>query len=258
MRKLALSGWSSTFDASIYTVLECKADRLKEYINSESDGAEVSITTTHVVTVALAKVFERYPVLNRVIIRKKFRQRHRIDAFIIVNLRKKKSVDLSGVCIEAANTLTCRDMAVQISNKVHVLREGKDRSIARVQGVLERLNSRVAYFLLKSINVILGSLNISLTGFGLPRHRFGSFMVSNLGSLGVDEAYIPLFPPARCPLIVGVPKIKPIAVVQGRDVVAEQQLRLCLTIDHRYIDGFEGAKALRYLKKILENPFKYL
>ena len=258
MRKLALSGWSSTFDASIYTILECKADKLQAYLKIQSENADVPITTTHIVTLALAKVFERYPVLNRVIIRKKFRQRASVDAFVIVNLRKKESVDLSGVSIESANNLSCQDIANTMSTKVKTLREGKDPGIAKVHGVLDKLNSRVAYFVLKTLNVLLGSLNMSLSGLGLPKHRFGSFMVSNLGSLGVDEAFIPLFPPARCPLIAGVPKVKSIAVVKNGEVVAEHQLRLCLTMDHRYIDGFEGAKALRYLKKIIENPSAHL
>lgn len=254
MRKIALSGWGDPSDPSIYTVLECPAQKLQAWLSEQNQNRTVKLTETHVVTAALGRTFAKYPQLNRVLIRKKFRQRTDISAFVIVTIRQLGGVDLSGVNISPVDQLSIAQIANELDQKSKALRNGQDRQIHRVQKTLSLVTSRAAFYLLRIVNVFLGSLNLNLTWLGLPRHRFGSFAVSSIGGLGVDNAHIPFFPPARCPFLVGVPRIQMKPVVEGDHVVARPILSLYITIDHRYVDGYIAAKALRYLKKCLQDP----
>jgi pyruvate dehydrogenase E2 component (dihydrolipoamide acetyltransferase) len=71
----------------------------------------------------------------------------------------------------------------------------------------------------------------------------GTFTLTNLGMLGVDEFSAILNPPQAAILAVG--RIAKRAVVEGDNVVARPTVRLTLSVDHRVVDGAEGARFLK-------------
>jgi pyruvate dehydrogenase E2 component (dihydrolipoamide acetyltransferase) len=75
--------------------------------------------------------------------------------------------------------------------------------------------------------------------------------VSNLGSLGI-ESFTPIInPPQTC--ILGVDCVsKRIKEVNGEDVIYPA-MGLCLTYDHRAVDGTPAAKFQKELGQNLEN-----
>lgn len=80
----------------------------------------------------------------------------------------------------------------------------------------------------------------------------GTFSVSNLGMFGVDEFTAVINPPEVGILAVG--KIQEKLVKKGEKIVSNSVMNVTLGIDHRVIDGAEGAKFLQQLKKHMENP----
>jgi pyruvate dehydrogenase E2 component (dihydrolipoamide acetyltransferase) len=80
----------------------------------------------------------------------------------------------------------------------------------------------------------------------------GTFSISNLGMLDIDEFTAVINPPEAAILAVGRIAAKP--VVHGGEVVARRRLRLTLSCDHRVVDGATGATFLKTLKQMLENP----
>ena len=80
----------------------------------------------------------------------------------------------------------------------------------------------------------------------------GTFSISNLGMLDIDEFTAVINPPESAILAVGRIAAKP--VVYDGQVVARRRLRLTLSCDHRIVDGATGATFLKTLKQMLENP----
>jgi pyruvate dehydrogenase E2 component (dihydrolipoamide acetyltransferase) len=80
----------------------------------------------------------------------------------------------------------------------------------------------------------------------------GTFSISNLGMLDIDEFTAVINPPEAAILAVGRIVAKP--VEHGGQVVVRRRLRLTLSCDHRIVDGATGATFLRTLKQMLENP----
>jgi pyruvate dehydrogenase E2 component (dihydrolipoyllysine-residue acetyltransferase) len=80
----------------------------------------------------------------------------------------------------------------------------------------------------------------------------GTFSVSNLGMLDIDEFTAVINPPEAGILAVGRIVQKP--VVEEGDVTIRRRLRLTMSCDHRVIDGATGAQFLKTLKGMLENP----
>ncbi len=82
----------------------------------------------------------------------------------------------------------------------------------------------------------------------------GTFTVSNLGMLGVEEFAAIINPPEAAILAVGAIVEKP--VVENGQIVPGHRLKLTLSCDHRVVDGAVGAQFMQEVKLILENPWK--
>ncbi len=80
----------------------------------------------------------------------------------------------------------------------------------------------------------------------------GTFSVSNLGMLDIDEFTAVINPPEAGILAVGRIAEKPVA--HEGAVAIRRRLRLTMSCDHRVIDGATGAQFLKTLKTMLENP----
>ncbi len=80
----------------------------------------------------------------------------------------------------------------------------------------------------------------------------GTFTVSNMGMLDVEEFAAVINPPQAAILAVGA--IKDRAVVRDGEVVARRTMRVTVSCDHRIIDGVVAGHFLEELKRLLENP----
>jgi pyruvate dehydrogenase E2 component (dihydrolipoamide acetyltransferase) len=80
----------------------------------------------------------------------------------------------------------------------------------------------------------------------------GTFTISNLGMFGIEQFVAVLNPPQAAILAVGATVDTPVA----RDGAVEIRpvLTMTLTVDHRAVDGAEGADFLRTVKQFVEDP----
>jgi pyruvate dehydrogenase E2 component (dihydrolipoamide acetyltransferase) len=83
-----------------------------------------------------------------------------------------------------------------------------------------------------------------------------TFTISNLGMFDTDS-FTPIInlPNAA---ILGVNATKKKVVVVDEEMVIRPIMKLSLTMDHRVLDGMEGAKFLQTLKGYLENPLSLI
>ena len=81
----------------------------------------------------------------------------------------------------------------------------------------------------------------------------GTFTVSNLGGMGIDNFSAVINPPQGFILAVG--KVTKIPVVDDCDqVMVGHRMSITMSCDHRVIDGALGAQYLKELRHLLENP----
>lgn len=81
----------------------------------------------------------------------------------------------------------------------------------------------------------------------------GTFTVSNLGMLGIDQFTAILNPPQAAILAVGRMAKRPV-VDENDQVVVRVLSTLTLTADHRVLDGAGAAQFLALIQKVLEHP----
>jgi pyruvate dehydrogenase E2 component (dihydrolipoamide acetyltransferase) len=84
----------------------------------------------------------------------------------------------------------------------------------------------------------------------------GTFSISNMGMLGVDNFQAIIVPPQSAILAVGAVAQQP--VVRDGDIVIRQMMKASLSADHRVTDGAEGGVFLGEIRRLLENPVSLL
>lgn len=93
----------------------------------------------------------------------------------------------------------------------------------------------------------------------LAPHEYqgGSFAISNLGMMGIENFDAVINPPHGAILAVGAGVKKPIVTDTGELGIATV-MSVTLSVDHRVIDGALGAELLASIKDNLENPIAML
>ena len=93
----------------------------------------------------------------------------------------------------------------------------------------------------------------------LAPHEYqgGSFAISNLGMMGVENFDAVINPPHASILAIGAGLDKPI-VGSSREIEVATMMSVTLSVDHRVIDGALGASFLASVKENLEHPIGML
>jgi pyruvate dehydrogenase E2 component (dihydrolipoamide acetyltransferase) len=93
----------------------------------------------------------------------------------------------------------------------------------------------------------------------LAPHEYqgGSFAISNLGMMGIENFDAVINPPHAAILAVGAGLKKPVVKADGCVGVATV-MSMTLSVDHRVIDGALGAELLQVIVELLENPLTML
>ncbi len=93
----------------------------------------------------------------------------------------------------------------------------------------------------------------------LAPHEYlgGSFAISNLGMMGIENFDAIVNPPHAGILAVGAGVKKPVVNAEGELAIATV-MSVTMSVDHRVIDGALGAELLKHIVDNLENPMAML
>ncbi|MFL2823646.1 MAG: pyruvate dehydrogenase complex dihydrolipoamide acetyltransferase [Paracoccaceae bacterium] len=86
----------------------------------------------------------------------------------------------------------------------------------------------------------------------------GSFSISNLGMVGIDNFDAIINPPQASILAVGKIIKEPFVCEESNKIVPHNVMALNLSVDHRAIDGYLGAQFLDRISFYLESPLRLL
>ncbi len=263
-RKVALGTWRTVGDPSIYGMMEVDAGPALAYIEKLRSQTGVKVTLSHFVGKAISETFAKHPEINVLQRFGTLYPRKQVDLFFQV-ASDVEGKDLSGATVRDADKKSVTDIARELTERVRAVRQEGDPSFSRMKGLMKLLPAFLTRFLLDASSFLLYTLNIYTPLLGTPRDPFGSVMITNIGSLGLNFAFAPLVPYSRVPILIciGTPVLKP--VVDQSDGVLPLNTReakvrvaplltLCTTIDHRLIDGVHAAKMCKTLQAFFENP----
>lgn len=252
-RKISLGSWRPVGDSSVHGLLEIEAEPALRYIETWSRVAHERVTLTHFAIRACGEMLRRHPEINAIVRFGRIYPRRSCDVFAHAAADPAGS-DLSGVLVRQADAKSVAAIAAEIRPQVAAIKTQKDSSFLRVKGMMRRWPGVLTRALLDVLGFVLYSLNLWSPLLGAPRDSFGSMMVTNIGSLGLKMAFVPMAPYTRVPLVMALGAVHQRAIVRADRVVAARVFCACWTFDHRIIDGVHAAQMARTFETICSDP----
>ncbi len=258
-RKIAIGTWQTAYDPSVYGTMEIRMDEAMKYIAEFRGKTGKRLTVSHLMAKAMGAVFEEVPDANAVLRWNRVYLRRRIGAFFQVVMTDEGlgKTDLSGATVYDLERKTLVEIYDDFQGKVDKVRARKDEALESTRKTF----LSIPYFFLNRFLKILGfmsfGLNLDLRWAGIPSDPFGSVMITNVGSLGLDTAYAPLVPYSRVPIVLAVGAVKEVPMVIDGEIKIGKMMKVNATFDHRFIDGFHASVMSKVLRKWLENPYEH-
>jgi pyruvate/2-oxoglutarate dehydrogenase complex dihydrolipoamide acyltransferase (E2) component len=258
-RKIALGTWSTTHDPSVYGALTLEMDQALAYIDAFRAATGRRVTVTHMMARAAAAVLEQVPDANALLRLGKIYRRKGVGVFFQVAMEDPKTgkIDLSGATIHEPQTKTLVEICDELEKRFEKVRKGKDTALAKSRNLFKRIPIPLIRPLLDLTSFASYTLNLDLSWAGIPQDAFGSIMITNIGALGLEEAFVPLVPYSRVPLLIALGAIRDTVVARNGVPTVAKTMKLCATFDHRVLDGAHAAAMAKTVKAWIERPFEH-
>ena len=244
-RRMAAGMWRAPRDPSIYGQMDVDATKALAFLAEQQDR----VTVTHLVARAVALALRDQPELNaKIRFWGRLEQRQSIDLFVTVATGR----DLSGARIDRADTKSLAALAREVGQRAGRIRKGDDADYARTRQAMKAMPWWLARPATWLSDVLVNELHVELPG--TPADPFGSAIITSVGMFGIDAAFAPFVPLARCPMLILVPEVRPRPWAVGDTVQVRPVLRLCATFDHRIIDGAAAGRFAARLTALFDSP----
>ena len=258
-RKIAIGTWRTAYDPSVYGQIELRMDEAVRYIAAFREKTGKKLTVSHMMAKAAAMVLKECPDANAILRWNRVYLRRRIGVFfqVVMTDEGASKVDLSGATLYDVEGKSLADIYDEFNAKVESVRARKDPALEKTRNTFLGIPYFALNAVLRFISFLSYTLNLDLRRFGIPNDPFGSIMITNIGSLGLDTAFVPLVPYSRVPILIATGAVKEVPVVEEGKLVPAKVMRVNATFDHRFIDGFHASVMSRVLKQWIEHPFEH-
>lgn len=254
-RKLAIATWAAPQEGNIYGKLTLDAGPALAYIERVRQATGEKVTVTHLVGRAVAVALAQSPGLNGRIVWGAYAPFPSVDITYLVAL--EEGGDLGKAKIANADQKSCAAIAAELRERAGKLHGKQDADFEKSKGVIRALPTFLLRPLLKLVGWLGSAVGMRLPALGVERFPFGSCIITNVGMFGLDEGFAPHTPFARVPLLVLVGAIRERPAVVDGALAVRPELTITATIDHRFIDGFQGGILARTVRAYFADPGAY-
>lgn len=257
-RRIAIGTWETTYDPSVYGTMELRMDKAMDYLARFRKATGKRVTVTHLVAKAMAAALARMPDANAILRFNKIYLRKQVTLSVLVVQTDggDGKVDLTAARIADAEKKSLKDMAEEMQATIDRARNRKEVSVEKGKGTIKMIPFLFMNTFLKILGFLMYTLNIDLSFMGMPKDQFGGVTITNVGSLGLDVAYVPLVPYTNTPIFVAPGAVQDVPVVEDGKVIPGKVMNLNASFDHRFIDGFHAGVLAKTVKEMMENPFE--
>jgi pyruvate dehydrogenase E2 component (dihydrolipoamide acetyltransferase) len=249
-RRLAVATWRPSRDGRIYTRVAIDAGPVLAYVERVRAATGTPVSITHVVGTAVGRVVRDEPAIRARVVFGRIRPYPSCDVGFAVDI--DGGADLAPVTVRDIDAKTPTEVAEEVVAGARRLRAGEDRHHRRSSRLLGLAPTFVLRPVLAVTGVLVGGLGVA--ALGQPGFPLGCAFVSNVGSLGLDEAFLAPLPFARVPLYLAVGAVREAAAAVDGQVVVRPEIVLTATADHRLVDGAHAGRIATRLRTYLADP----
>jgi hypothetical protein len=221
------------------------------------NGSHVGHATLfHVFAYACGHALLARPELNRFISGGRLYQRRGVQISFVVKREMSDAGTGTTVKVEVPRGEPLPAFVDRIMAIVEAAR-GPDRAVDKETALVMKLPGPLVRMLVAGAR-LLDAWNLYPRFMTANDPMYASLFLANLGSAGISDAYHHLYEYGTVSIFGVVSALRPTPFVEGDQVVVSQGLAIRWTFDERIHDAFYAARSLAIVKRVLENPTRYL
>lgn len=250
-RKVASTIYKKPVDSKIFGEVELDVTDLEKFI-FEKRKQGIKITPTHIFVLIIARGLKTVvPELNVYIRRGRVVARPSIDALVSV---LQADGGMGSVTVQEADTLNLEQLAEILKDSILESRMGDEKGTMKKKNILASLPWPFRNWFFSLYKFFTLNLGLTLPFFKISAQGFGSFVLTNIGSIGLDTGYPALLPSSNVAFVFVLGGIMKKPIVINDEIVIRRMMSVSVVIDHRIADASHGGKMLRFIKQVIRNP----
>jgi pyruvate/2-oxoglutarate dehydrogenase complex dihydrolipoamide acyltransferase (E2) component len=249
-RKIAVATWTPATEGRLMTRIVVDAAPVQEYVaRKRAEGAK-GLTIMHVLGAAAAQAAAEQPQANARVRAGRIVPFGEVSIGFAVDIGQ--GTDLAPCKVSHADRLTPAEMANEVWKGVKALRDGSDPGFTTSTKVASYMPTLFMRPMMMASSTLLGGF--AKPFLGQQGNPLGTVFISNVAPLGVEEVFLAPVPFARTPVYIALGTVTDRPVVRDGKVVVVPQFTLCLTGDHRLVDGVQCAFFFDAVVRRLKDP----
>jgi pyruvate dehydrogenase E2 component (dihydrolipoamide acetyltransferase) len=254
-RKVASTIYRKPVDSKILGQVELDVTDVERFI-TEQRKKGLKITLTHIFVLILARgIRAEVPEFNTYVRRGRIVKRPSIDALVSV---LQTNGSMGTVKVDNTDILNLQGIELLLKEEINKSRKGDENNTMQKKDMLSSIPWPFRSWLFRLYKLITIRWGMSIPFTGLSANSFGSFIVSNIGTLGLDTGFPALLPSANVSFVLLMGGVKKKPVVRNDEIIIRRIMPVTIAIDHRVADASHGGKLFRFVKHLLQNPEKLL
>ncbi len=98
------------------------------------------------------------------------------------------------------------------------------------------------------------NMGISFPPLGLRANAMGHLVITNIGTLNIEQGFAPIPTPMRCQMIACVGRVEKRTKVIDDKIEIRDMMTVVYTYDHRFGDAANGLRFLKLIHDYVEDP----
>lgn len=249
-RRMTIATWRPPHEGVIHGIITLDATKVLDYLDRAREATGEKVTITSFIGAAVGKALALEPTLNGFIAWGNYYNYDDVSVSFLVQVDGGKQ--LAQVLVKDIDRLTPAEVARALQDGAGKVRSGADANFKKSADIAAKLPT----WALRRVFAMAGLMTTGLGKpfGGQPPYPFGSAIITSVGMLGVDEAFVPPTPFARVPMYVAVGSIRDMVfAIDGKPEV-RKGITVVATLDHRFVDGFQAATVSHAFKKAFAEP----
>lgn len=250
-RLTAATIYRKPVDSKILGSVELDVTDLEFYI-SELRKKGIKVTLTHFFTLAAGRaIAEEVPEFNTYLKRGRIYPFGRLTASVSLRM---PSGEMSSIKVTDPGKKNYREVVNELTAGIEEAILGEESKANRMKGALGTIPWPFRKWVYELIRFIILDLGISIPALGLSAQSFGTYIISNVGTLGLDGGYPALMPTGNVSLVLILGRVRDMPWVHEGQVVPRRILKVSAALDHRVVDAAHGGKLFNYLRRAVKAP----
>ena len=230
-------------DSKIFGSVEFDVTEVEQFI-TEQRKQGLKITLTHIFLLAFARgVAQVAPEINSYVRRGRIIQRKSVDVSLSVLVGEQ----MTSVKVGNVEKLSLRELSEHLQIEIQKARKRVNEKGSGTKDLITKIPWPFRQWVFDFIRWLSIDWGVPLPFLGVSPESFGSFVLTNLGSIGLDVGYTALAPYSNVAMVLSQGKVswKP-AVVNGQ-VVPRRMITMSAALDHRVVDAAQAGKLFRWV-----------